>query len=85
MRAIWEVSKSSLYVEGPTLDMPESTGNNLRQLSHDHDSMIAFEVLRTTAMLERALLEQLLDAEAKKVSGQGRGNGQSACGGHWRE
>ncbi|KAH9976533.1 hypothetical protein BJV74DRAFT_861974 [Russula compacta] len=49
----------------PKLDLPKSAGKTLQQLSSDHDSKIAFEALRSSALLERALLEQLLHAEAK--------------------
>ncbi|KAH9957476.1 hypothetical protein BJV74DRAFT_873603 [Russula compacta] len=54
----------------PKLELPKSAGKTLQQLSSDHDSKIAFEALRSSALLERALLEQLLDAEAKKDSGR---------------
>ena len=70
-RAIWEMSRSFLSVKGWTLDMPnlqlpKSTGRSLQLLSSDQDEKIAFEALRSSAVLERALLEQLAVAEAKK-------------------
>ncbi|KAH9957473.1 hypothetical protein BJV74DRAFT_420364 [Russula compacta] len=70
-RAIWEMSRSFLSVRGwnldmPNLELPRSTGRTLQLLSSDRDEKIAFEALRSGALLERALLEQLSDAEANK-------------------
>ena len=62
-RVVFELSKAFSSVKGPTLDLPESIGHKLRQLSHDRDPKIAFEALRTIAVLERALLKQLMDVK----------------------
>ena len=62
-RVVFELSKTFSSVKGPTLDLPESIGHKLRQLSHDRDPKIAFEAVRTIAVLERALLKQLLDVK----------------------
>jgi hypothetical protein len=62
-RVVFELSKAFSSVKGPTLDLPESIGHKLRQLSHDRDPKIAFEAVRTIAVLERALLKQLLDVK----------------------
>jgi hypothetical protein len=65
-RAIWELSRVFLSVKGLALELPRSLGNILQRLSRDPDPTIAFTALSTIAVLERALLEQLSDAEAKK-------------------
>ena len=63
--AVFELSNpiSSVPVKSSTLDVPKSIGHKLQHLSHDHDPKIAFAALRTIAVLERALLDQLLDAD----------------------
>jgi hypothetical protein len=65
---ILELSKavSSLAVKGLTLDLPHAIGQKLKHLSHDHDPKIAFAAVKTIAVLERALLEQLSDAETRQ-------------------
>jgi hypothetical protein len=62
---IFELSRaiSSVNVNGLTLDLPKSVGHKLQHLSRDHDPKIAFAAVRTIAVLERALLDQLLDAK----------------------
>jgi hypothetical protein len=57
---VFKLSKliSSVPVKSSTLDR-----HNLQHLSRDHDPKIAFAALRTIAVLERALLDQLLDAD----------------------
>ena len=55
---------SSLTVKGLTLDLPHAIGHKLRHLSRDRDPKIAFAALKTIAVLERALLEQLSDTDA---------------------
>ena len=64
---ILELSKavSSLTVKGLTLDLPHAIGHKLQHLSRDHDPKIAFATVKTIAVLERALLEQLLDAQTR--------------------
>ena len=62
-RAVYELSKAFTFVKNTTLDLPKSIGNMLHKLSHDRDPKIAFEAVRAIAVLERALLKQLLDAE----------------------
>jgi len=62
-RVIFELSKAFSSVKDFTLDLPRSIGHKLHQLSHDRDPKIAFEAVRSIAVLERALLKQLLDAE----------------------
>ena len=57
---------SSLTVKGLTLDLPHAIGHKLQHLSRDHDPKIAFAALKTIAVLERALLVQILDAEARE-------------------
>jgi hypothetical protein len=44
-----------------TLDLPKALGHKLQHLSRDHDPKIAFAAVRTIAVLERALLDQLLN------------------------
>jgi Family of unknown function (DUF6535) len=65
---ILELSKavSVLTVKGLTLDLPQAIGHKLQHLSRDHDPKIAFAAMKTIAVLERALLEQLLYAETKE-------------------
>src|SRR6266403_1267323 len=64
---ILELSKavSSLTVKGLTLDLPHAIGHKLQHLSRDHDPKIAFAAVKTIADLERALPEQLLDAQPR--------------------
>ena len=62
-RVVFELSKAFSSVKGFTLDLPKSIGDKLQQLSHDRDPKIAFEAVRTIAVLERALLKQLFDAK----------------------
>ena len=57
---------SSLTVKGLTLDLPYAIGFKLQHLSRDQDPKIAFAAVKTIAVLERALLEQLLHAEARE-------------------
>jgi len=54
---------SSLTVKGLSLDLPYAIGHKIQHLSRDHDPKIAFAAVKTIAVLERALLEQLLHAE----------------------
>jgi hypothetical protein len=61
-RAIWEISRAFLS-EGVRVDLLESASITLHRLSHDHDRAVAFAALCSVAMLERALLKQLLDSE----------------------
>ena len=65
---VLELSKavSSLTVKGLTLDLPLAIGHKLQHLSRDHDPKIAFAAMKTIAVLERALLEQILDAESRE-------------------
>ena len=56
---------SSLTVKGLTLDLPHAIGHKLQHLSRDQDPKIAFAAAKTIAVLERALLEQLTDAEVR--------------------
>jgi hypothetical protein len=65
---VLELSKvvSSLTVKGLTLDLPHAIGYKLQHLSRDHDPKIAFAAMKTIAVLERALLEQLLYAEGDR-------------------
>ena len=64
---VLELSKavSSLSVKGLPLDLPHAIGFKLQHLSRDHDPTIAFAALKTIAVLERALLEQLADPEGR--------------------
>ncbi|KAF8490153.1 hypothetical protein F5888DRAFT_1742581 [Russula emetica] len=64
---VLELSKavSSLTVKGLTLDLPYAIGHKLQHLSRDHDPEIAFAAVKTIAVLERALLEQLSDTEVR--------------------
>lgn len=65
---VLELSKavSSLTVKGLTLDLPHAIGYKLQHLSRDQDPKIAFAAMKTMAVLERALLEQLSDAEVRE-------------------
>jgi uncharacterized protein DUF6535 len=54
---------SSLTVKGLILYLPHTIGHKLQHLSRDHDPKIAFAAVKTIAVLERALLGQLLAAE----------------------
>ena len=56
---------SSPTVKGLTLDLPYAVGYKLQHLSRDQDPKIAFAAVKTIAVLERALLEQLSDAEVR--------------------
>jgi len=62
-RVVFELSKAFTFVKNSTLDLPKNVGRMLHRLSHDRDPKIAFEAVRAIAVLERALLKQLLDAE----------------------
>jgi hypothetical protein len=64
---VLELSKavSSLTVQGLTLDLPHAIGHKLQHLSRDQDPKIAFAAVKTIAVLERTLLEQLSDAEVR--------------------
>ena len=66
-RAIWEMSKTSLYVKpgGVALDLPNPIGCAISRLPWDTDSEIAVSALRTQAIFIRALLEQPADADAE--------------------
>jgi hypothetical protein len=48
-----------------TLDLPKAVGHHLQHLSRDHDPKIAFAAVQTAAILERALLDHLPDADDK--------------------
>jgi len=65
-RAIWKISKAILFVKCVALELPRSLGNILQRLSRDSDPTIAFSALSTIAVLECALLEQLVDARGKE-------------------
>jgi hypothetical protein len=64
-RAVWEMSKASLSHNGNNvkgalaLSIPRSVREALRHLTSDTDSVIAASAVRTAAIAERALLEQL--------------------------
>jgi hypothetical protein len=62
-RVVFELSKAFSFVKNSTLDLPKSIGHKLQRLSRDRDPKIAFEAVRAIAVLERALLKQLLDTE----------------------
>jgi len=65
--AVFELAKAVLSstVDKLTLDIPKAVGHKLQHLSRDHDPKIAFAAMRTTAVMERALLHQLsTDADA---------------------
>jgi hypothetical protein len=62
-RVVFGLSKAFSFAQKTTLDLPKSIGVRLQQLSHDRDPKIAFEAARAIAILERALLKQLLDDE----------------------
>ncbi|KAI9508981.1 hypothetical protein F5148DRAFT_1191240 [Russula earlei] len=67
-RAISEISKAFLSLDPPvsvTLNLPKTATSKLQLLSRDHDLKIASAALHATAVLERALLEQLSDAKHK--------------------
>jgi hypothetical protein len=65
---VLELSKavSSLTFKGLTLDLPYAIGHKLQHLSRDQDPKIAFAAVKTIAVLERAVLEQLLHAEVRE-------------------
>lgn len=62
-RVVFGLSKAFSFAQKTTLDLPKSIGHMLQKLSHDPDPKIAFEAVRAIAVLERALLKQLLDDE----------------------
>ncbi len=66
--AVLELSMAVLSVTGRglTLDLPKAIGHKLQHLSRDHDPKIAFAAARTVAIVERALFDQLSDAEERK-------------------
>jgi Family of unknown function (DUF6535) len=64
-RAVWEISRV-FPSAGLSVDLPESACKTLHRLSQDHDPAIALATLSVIAMLERALVEQLLEPEKKK-------------------
>ena len=59
--AVLELAKAVLSstIKKLTLDLPKAVGHQLQHLSRDHDHKIAFVAVRTVAILERALLNQL--------------------------
>lgn len=63
--AVLELAKAVLSptIKRLTLDLPKVIGHQLQHLSHDHDPKIAFAAVRTAAILERALLDQLSDTD----------------------
>jgi hypothetical protein len=65
---ILELSKAVSYPTaiGLTLELPHAIGRKFQHLSRDHDLKIAFAAVKTLAVLERALLGQLLDAEVRE-------------------
>jgi hypothetical protein len=58
-----ELSKAFSSVTGFTLDLPESIGYKLQQLSRDHHPKIAFQAVRAIALLKRACLKQISEAK----------------------
>lgn len=66
--AVLELAKAvcSSTIQKLTLDLPKVIGHQLQHLSRDHDPKIAFVSLRTAAILERALLDQLSDTDDKR-------------------
>jgi hypothetical protein len=68
-RAVWEVSRASLSHNGNNvkgvvaLNLPKPIREALKLLTSDSDSVIAASALRTAAIVERALLEQLSRTE----------------------
>jgi hypothetical protein len=65
--AVLELAKAVLSstFKKLTLDLPKVVGHQLQHLSRDHDPKIAFAAVRTAAILERALLDQLSDTDDK--------------------
>jgi hypothetical protein len=63
--AVLELAKAVLSstTNKLTLDLPKVVGHQLQHLSRDHDPKIAFAAVRTAAILERALLNQLSDTD----------------------
>lgn len=56
---------SSLTDQGLTLDLLHAIGHKLQHLSRDQDPKIVFAAVKTIAVLERALLDQLSSEEAR--------------------
>jgi hypothetical protein len=65
--AVLELAKAVLSstIKKLTLNLPKAVGHQLQNLSRDHDPKIAFAAVRTAAILERALLDQLSDTDDK--------------------
>jgi hypothetical protein len=65
--AVLELARAVLSstIKKLTLDLPKAVGHQLQHLSRDHDPKIAFAAVRTTAILERALLDQLSNTDDK--------------------
>jgi hypothetical protein len=65
--AVLELGRAVLSstIKKLTLDLPKAVGRQLHHLSRDHDPKIAFAAVRTAAVLERALLDQLSDTDNK--------------------
>lgn len=65
--AVLELAKAVLSstIKKLTLELPKTVGHQLQHLSRDHDPKIAFAAVRTAAILERALLDQLSGADDK--------------------
>lgn len=63
--AVLELAKAVLSstIKKLTLDLPKTVGHQLQHLSRDHDPKIAFAAVRTAAILERALLDQLSESD----------------------
>jgi hypothetical protein len=61
--AVLELAKAVLSSTIKKLSpyLPKAVGHQLQRLSRDHDPKIAFAAVRTAAILERALLNQLSD------------------------
>jgi hypothetical protein len=66
--AVLELARAVLSstIKKLTLDLPKAVGHQLQRLSRDHDPKIAFAAVRTAAILERVLLDQLSDTDNKK-------------------
>jgi hypothetical protein len=68
-RAVSAISKAFLSLDPPmsvTLELPKTATSRLQLLSRDHDLQIASAALSASAILERALLEQLSDSTRKR-------------------
>ena len=65
--AVLELARAVLSptIKKLTLDLPKAVGHQLQHLSRDHDPKIAFAAMRTAAVLERALLDQISDTDDK--------------------